>query len=164
MRRNVVPEASPDTLPAVTDTGGLVNPRTGQVVDETSSDEDVIDLLRFIRDCRSVIDALDGEVSQWLRSRADVRQKWTLAGGAASMPSNRPDTSWSLEALQVLLPQLVAAGHITQREADACLQTTVVVIAAEVNRLKDGATQKVAEALMECRVERPKTSRRVSLR
>jgi len=164
MHRHLVPEAAPDTLPAVTDAGGLVNPRTGQVVDETSSDTDVIDLLRFIRDCRGVIDALDGEVSQWLRSRADVRQKWTLAGGAASMPSNRPDTSWSLDKLRVLLPQLVSAGHITQRDADACLQTTVTVVAAEVNRLKDTATPAIAEALMDCRVEVPKTSRKVKLR
>jgi hypothetical protein len=162
--RNLVPEAAPDTLPVVTDGGGLVNPRTGQVVDATSTDTDVIDLLRFIRDCRKVVDALDGEVSHWLRDRSDVRRRWTFAGGQASVPSDRPNTEWSLTRLAVLLPQLVDTGHISQTDADACLATTVQVVASEVNRLKNEATPDVAQALMDCRVEVPKTSRRVSLK
>jgi hypothetical protein len=126
MKRDLVPEAAPTTLPAVTADGGLVNPRTGEVVNVDSPDDAVIDLLQFIRDGRALLDTLDGEVSQWLRARAD--------------------------------------GHITQGDADACLQTVVVVVSSEVKRVKNAAIPRIAEAIMDCRVEVPRGSRKVQLK
>jgi hypothetical protein len=164
MKRDLVPEAAPTTLPAVTADGGLVNPRTGEVVNVDSPDDAVIDLLQFIRDGRALLDTLDGEVSQWLRARADARRTWTLAGGRASMPSDRPTTEWSVTKLAELLPRLVADGHITQGDADACLQTVVVVVSSEVKRVKNAAIPRIAEAIMDCRVEVPRGSRKVQLK
>lgn len=163
MKRNLVPETAPTTLPAVTDDGGVVNPRTGEVVTSESPDDVVIDMLQFIRDGRALLDTLDGEVSHWLRARADARRTWTLGGGRASMPSDRPATEWSVTKLAALLPQLVAAGTISQADADACLQTVVVVVATEVNRVKNAMLPHVAKAILDCRVEVPRGSRKVKL-
>lgn len=149
-------------LPATSD-GLLLNPRTGAVITEDSADDDLVDFLVFLRDSKKLIDGLDGDISQWLRERADARQAWTLAGGRASMPSNRPATEWSVPALTEVLALLVADHELTPEMAADCFRVKREVDSGMVKALLAGASPKAARMINSCRIEVPKTSRRVSV-
>lgn len=154
---------SEELVVRTTEAGALVNPRTGAVVTEDSDDEDLVDFLVFLRDGKKLIDSIDGDVSQWLRERADARQRWTLAGGRASMPSNRPTAEWDDKALATTLDLLVGGGDVTPEQRDACFRVKREVVAAQVKALLDTASPRAARMINACKVLTEKTSRRVTV-
>lgn len=157
-------ETTPYEIVPRTDLGELVNPRTGVVVTRSSDDDDVIDLLAFLRDGRARLDEYDGEVSQWLRERADARKKWTLAGGRASMPSDRPEKTWNKRLLGEILGALHDEGVISTAELEACAPMVVEVRIQEVTKLRDRMLPAVVERIDAAIVEVPKGSRPVKVK
>lgn len=151
-------------IPTVDATGELINPRTGMVVTPESSDEDVIDLLVYLREGRDRLAELDGEISQWLRSRADARGKWTLLGGRASMPSPKPEKTWNKVRLAEILGALHDEGVISTAELEACAPLVVEVRIQEVTKLRSRMLPAVVERIDAAVVEVPKTSRAVKVR
>lgn len=151
-------------IPTVQATGELVNPATGSVVTPDSSDEDVIDLLVYLRDGRDRLAELDGEISSWLRDRADARGKWTLLHGRATMPSNKMETTWNKVMLADILSALFEEGVITADELEACAPTIVEVRISQVKELRDRSIPAIVDRLDAAKVEVPKSSRPVKVK
>ena len=143
--------------------GLMINPRTGAVISDTAGDDDLIDFLEFLRDTRQLVDDLDGDVSEWLRARADVRGKWTLDGGRASMPSNRPGTAWDETLLKRTLDDLLIEGKIDEADHQLCVVHTPTVIVSSVNALIGRALPDVVVRLQACKVVKPVGARKVKV-
>jgi len=145
-------------------TGELVNPRTGEAVTPDSPDDVVIDFLEFLRLAGTELSMLDGEVSQWLRDRADARRKWTLAGGRVSMPSDRDEVTWNKLDLVTVLSTLEAEGAISAADLEEVAPLVREVHVAALNRLIDRSLPDVVERIRACQVHVPKRSRPVKIR
>lgn len=148
-------------LVPVNEQGLMINPRTGVVISDASSDDDLADFLSFLREGRKLIDGIDGDVSEWLRARADARGKWTIAGGRVSMPSNRPGTSWDTDALITLLDELLAEGEIPDDMHASAVKVTRTLDLAAAKAILAGASVPVAHRFNACKVSVPVGSRKV---
>lgn len=152
------------TIPRLAPIAELVNPETGVVVTRDSSDDDVIDLLAFLREGRKRLDELDGEVSSWLRDRADARGKWTLAKGRVTMPSDKMETTWNKVKLAEILAALHDEGVITSDEWEACAPLVIEVRLKAVGELRDKSAPAVVARIDEAKVLVPKGSRPVKVK
>lgn len=153
-------------VPHIPETTGadLVNPETGVVVTRDSPDDDVIDLLAFLRRGRERLDELDGEISQWLRERADARGKWTLAGGRASMPSNREQITWNQPALLETLERLHEEGAIKATDLERVAPMERRISFTELKALRERSLPAVVEQIDDAQVRVPKSARPVKIR
>lgn len=152
------------TIPRLAPTVSLVIPDTGVVVTKESPDEDVAELLAYLREGRKRLDELDGEVSSWLRDRADARGKWTLAGGRVSMPSNRPETTWNKVKLAETLAALHDEGLITGEDLEECAPLVVELRLAAITKLRDRSMPAIVERIDAAKVSVPKGSRPVKVK
>lgn len=155
------------SLVPVTETGGIINPATGQEVTVESADDVILDLLEFLTEAHSRIKQIEGTFGAILIERADKRKKWTFAEGRASVPSPDAGGSWDPVMLEDVLRTMVRRNRIDQEAADACLHQPplpdVEVRVRAVQAVMKGAN-KADKARLESCWKRKTGARRLKLR
>lgn len=144
----------------------LVNPATGELVLLDAPDEHLAEVLDSIRELKSQLNELVGEVSAEVLRRQDKARNWTTRAGDYEIrgESDAPKMEWDERALLAALSDLVERGIIEPAAADAALEevTTLKVKQKGINALRKSPG--LREIIDSCGEEKPPERRRVSVR
>lgn len=145
-----------DREPATT----ITNPRTGEILTESSPTEDLAGCLADLKTYRESIKVAEQLIQGELRARMDKNAKWTehLPGGLKmSVPSPAPEEVWDGVELHSRLLNLVDEGLLSIAAVQAAVSQEVkyTVRKAGINALRK-AGGPAAEIVNELAEEMPK--------